>query len=993
MGWLWLLVLLGVCAPFSTAEDLSEVEVEVILEEPRLLCGEDRLQYWIPDMLHDGQTLRVLIQDKYGKLQTFQNDSTCGILIGKSDGFLILDSIYEGCYTMTQQMDHVMILVLEQYAKGKWEVYSTEELSCPMVEGLIMDSPSPNVCSAVQRENRLSCASPSTSQDLCQQMGCCYDPADRNTPCYYGNKVTAQCTTDGQLSVAVSKDVTLPPLLLSSVRFPGGLGSGCNPLTQNAAFVLYVFPLTDCGTTRKVDGGSVIYENDMVADRDIRNWQGASITRDSTYRLHIRCGFTATGSVPLIVEVFTLPPPSPASSSGPLTLEMRIARDSTYSQYYTDGDYPIVKVLREPVFVEVRILYRSDPALNLVLEQCWATTSTNPLLQPQWPILVDRCPFTGDNYKTQQVPIGSSASISLPSYYERFIISTFTFMDTSSQQALGGLVYLHCSASVCIPSPSDSCVAACGISKNRNGQWVDIANNSACGIWLNKTPAGSVTIYAAYNGCFIHEKSYDSVMTISIERAYSGLWMSGHTVQLVCPIIKAHDAPSDDHCSPIQKGNRISCASSSVSRNSCESLGCCFDPNDSFTPCYYGNKVTVQCSQDGQISIAVSKDLTLPQLIVDSIRLEVADSTCSPVQKNIDFVLFQFPFSSCGTTFRLSGNNVLYENNLVADTDVRTWRGVSITRDSTLRLHIQCSYVSSDIIPLHVGILTLPPPLPVARSGPLTLEMRIAKDSQYVNYYADREYPVVKVLQNPISIEVRILQRNDPNMFLVLHECWATPTTDPTNQLQWPILVNGCPYTGDNYQTEQLSDASYTGLNFPMHYIRFIVNTFVFIAIPEQMPLEGLVYFHCSASACFPTALNSCETLCPTKKKKRSVSNLTDSVPVSSNGPVILQKPPDVDPNKVHEGSHTGIFSLEKEWVRIALVGCVLAAIIMIISLWHHMKDKFYFIVVSHQKTGVCGCATAPPGGVKIPKNYCIPDLAHKANRQKGPSACAEHRC
>lgn len=63
--------------------------------------------------------------------------------------------------------------------------------------------------------------------------------------------------------------------------------------------------------------------------------------------------------------------------------------EQSYSSYYTDRDYPVVKVLRDPIYVEVRILQRTDPVLVLVLHQCWATPSANPQQQPQWPILVD----------------------------------------------------------------------------------------------------------------------------------------------------------------------------------------------------------------------------------------------------------------------------------------------------------------------------------------------------------------------------------------------------------------------------------------------------------------------------------------------------------------------------------------------------------------------------------------------------------------------------
>lgn len=53
------------------------------------------------------------------------------------------------------------------------------------------------------------------------------------------------------------------------------------------------------------------------------------------------------------------------------------------------SDYPVVKLLRDPIYVEVSIHQRTDPSLELRLDQCWATPSADALLQPQWPLLVN----------------------------------------------------------------------------------------------------------------------------------------------------------------------------------------------------------------------------------------------------------------------------------------------------------------------------------------------------------------------------------------------------------------------------------------------------------------------------------------------------------------------------------------------------------------------------------------------------------------------------
>ena len=65
------------------------------------------------------------------------------------------------------------------------------------------------------------------------------------------------------------------------------------------------------------------------------------------------------------------------------------AENVAYTSYYGPGDYPVTKVLRDPVYAEVRFLDRTDPNIFLTLGRCWMTTTTNPYSLPQWDVLVD----------------------------------------------------------------------------------------------------------------------------------------------------------------------------------------------------------------------------------------------------------------------------------------------------------------------------------------------------------------------------------------------------------------------------------------------------------------------------------------------------------------------------------------------------------------------------------------------------------------------------
>uniref|UniRef100_UPI00398E5A83 zona pellucida sperm-binding protein 4-like n=1 Tax=Pristiophorus japonicus TaxID=55135 RepID=UPI00398E5A83 len=168
-----------------------------------------------------------------------------------------------------------------------------------------------------------------------------------------------------------------------------------------------------------------------------------SVTRDSPFRLHVQCSYKGSQESELQVKprVYTLSPPLPATEAGILVLELRIARDGGYRSWYVVSDYPILSVLRDPVFVEVRVLNRNDPSLVLVLNACWATPTPEPYSGLRWDLLVGRCPFVGDNYKTLLLPVDGASHLRFPTHHNRFVVSTFAFWDRVSGRALTGEGY------------------------------------------------------------------------------------------------------------------------------------------------------------------------------------------------------------------------------------------------------------------------------------------------------------------------------------------------------------------------------------------------------------------------------------------------------------------------------------------------------------------------------------------------------------------------
>uniref|UniRef100_A0A8C3NXK6 Zona pellucida glycoprotein 1 n=1 Tax=Cyanoderma ruficeps TaxID=181631 RepID=A0A8C3NXK6_9PASS len=328
---------------------------------------------------------------------------------------------------------------------------------------------------------RIPCVAPQ-GQDGCLQAGCCYDDTDRTTPCYYGNTATVQCLLEGHFVLVVPRGMVTQPYNLDSVRLASGQ-AGCEPLHVSEAFVVFRFPVTHCGTTVQVVEDRLIYENHLISTIDVQGSPRGSITRDSVYILHARCIYNSSDLLPLGMEVATPPTAAPLAMPGPLGLQLRIATDESYSSYHPVGDFPLVRVLRDPIYVEVRLLQKTDPNLVLVLHHCWASPGSHATSQPQWPILVEGCPFQGDNYRTRLIPMGpASPELPFPSHYQRFVISTFAFVEPPEMAVLEGEVYISCSASVCHLAQAEPCRPSCqlGVPSRESGSLQGFGKTPTC---------------------------------------------------------------------------------------------------------------------------------------------------------------------------------------------------------------------------------------------------------------------------------------------------------------------------------------------------------------------------------------------------------------------------------------------------------------------------------------------------------------------------------
>ncbi|MBN3292622.1 ZP4 protein, partial [Polypterus senegalus] len=426
--------------------------------------------------------------------------------------------------------------------------------------------------------------------------------------------------------------------------------------------------------------------------------------------------------------------------------------------------------------------------------------------------------------------------------------------------------------------------------------------------FLQNTRGGLVKVTHNLPGVVLREISGRTTLTVPLSSSYGYAAEQGsqyvvtiafgsrsNLKTFTCPKPARRSVSVAERCA-VTASEKLPCGgSSSITQADCEANNCCYDSSSSTSPCYYANDVTVQCTLDGQFVGVVSEKVTLPPLDLGSIKLVDSSSpSCSPVTSLSSFVMYQFPVSACGSTVQVAGGNVMYQNTMSAAITVRSGPEGSITRDSVYKLFFQCTYSGSQDVQVEAEVYTVAPPLPVVEQGPFDLELVIATDSSYGSYYVDADYPVTKTLRDPVAVEVHIMNRTDPNLVLTLGDCWVTPGPSASSQPQWSLLVNGCPYTGDNYLTSLVTVDSTSGVAYPSHYKRFVFEMFAFVDPVAQKALAEKIFIYCVAAACYPSASDPCTQICPARRTGRAADKLAHISLSRKNvllhsGPVVIE--------------------------------------------------------------------------------------------------------
>nr|XP_009678849.1 PREDICTED: uncharacterized protein LOC104147731 [Struthio camelus australis] len=234
----------------------------------------------------------------------------------------------------------------------------------------------------------------------------------------------------------------------------------CKPILVTEKTATFMFNANTCGTSRKFNSTTMTYENDVLYFRPGND--------TPVYQLKCVCWYTIKQTVDVQYESKNNPAPSIMPGFGSLALSLKLFKEKSFSDSYTESEYPVVKYLKEALYFEVELLQSEDARLELNLQDCWATNSQSSDSHPQWPILINGCENSEDSHRTIFHQVNYSLRVKFPQHVKRFEVKMFTFVQGTT--LLQEQLYFHCSVVICSTTQQSSdslCPRRCNPRKHR----------------------------------------------------------------------------------------------------------------------------------------------------------------------------------------------------------------------------------------------------------------------------------------------------------------------------------------------------------------------------------------------------------------------------------------------------------------------------------------------------------------------------------------------
>ncbi|XP_042616504.1 uncharacterized protein LOC109055509 isoform X3 [Cyprinus carpio] len=354
---------------------------------------------------------------------------------------------------------------------------------------------------------------------------------------------------------------------------------------------------------------------------------------------------------------------------------------------------------------------------------------------------------------------------------------------------------------------------------------------SHCGYSVKRGQDDTINILLPYSSCHMTQK--DGLYRIILKYQTP----KGLTVEslLSCQALFSQEC----NVAPDQQ---LVCGSGVLSSSECHDRGCCYSTDTK--SCHYPMD---ECTMDRHFVFLIHSSAADPPLSPASL-VTAGDNPCTPQKVTDDWALFKIPLDECGAHRYEVGKTVIYMVEILNRVQPLSLSYGTITRESPVRLLVECRYLPGSVI--SVGYLVKSPSLgpSIKAQGVFGVQLRIAKDEHYIDFYPQYHQPLRMLLGKPLYLEVRLLNPPDPTAVLLVHYCVAYPRSAKS---AWILIYDGCPNFLDQTPTHKPPATPAEALI--NHARRFTVTTFQFLPEDADLQTDEEIYFMCSTEVCLPS--------------------------------------------------------------------------------------------------------------------------------------------
>ncbi|XP_038580630.1 uncharacterized protein LOC119907109 isoform X2 [Micropterus salmoides] len=287
---------------------------------------------------------------------------------------------------------------------------------------------------------QVTCGQSGISSSNCKMMGCCVDSS--TSACYYPMD---ECTVDQHFVFAIRANSASIPVDPTKLVITGS--TNCKPVIANDKVAIFKFNVTECGVRAYEVGEMIIYLAEVQTVVQSLTLQYGVITTRDPLRFMVECRYSKAGvalqslaSAGYMVKTPSSSLPSELLSNGLYAVDLRIAKDQTYSSYLPTNNRPLRLLLGNPVYLELRLISPKPDAVILV-NYCVAypRSARNALV-----LIYEGCPnLYGPNMSILKICDSSNR------HQRRFVVEAFQFMVQKTNDYLDEEIYFMCSTEVC----------------------------------------------------------------------------------------------------------------------------------------------------------------------------------------------------------------------------------------------------------------------------------------------------------------------------------------------------------------------------------------------------------------------------------------------------------------------------------------------------------------------------------------------------------------